>query len=113
MVYLNNAEARRRQKLYFDKKTKEKKFVPGDRILIHFPNIPPGVNKKFYRFWKGVFTVRTVHRENLTAQLTPTSKPIRININRAKHFVEEATDFDRVKPGQLTTEEAKADEEFS
>ncbi len=99
MVKENNSEARSQQKKYFDKKTKEKKFEVGDKVLVEFNNIPIGINKKFWKNWKGVFTVSKVTSPtNLEVRLTPLTKPIKVNINRVRHFYESRSDFERLQP---------------
>ena len=59
-VTANNADARNAYKAYYDKRTTEKTFKVGDRVLGFFDNPAPGVNHKLWRPWKGIYHVEQV-----------------------------------------------------
>ena len=80
MVLAENA-----QKLYFDRKTKERVFSVGDRVLVHFPKIPRGVNPKFYKKWLGSYEViKKVGNINLLVRASLHSKPILVHVDRVR-----------------------------
>ena len=41
-------EAQDRSRRYYDRTAKERTFTVGDKVLVHFPNVPLGQNQKFY-----------------------------------------------------------------
>ena len=51
------ALAENAQKSHFDRKTKEGVFSFWDRVLVHFPKVPRGVNPKFFKKWLGSYEV--------------------------------------------------------
>jgi ribonuclease HI len=80
----NLGEQKRRQEDYFNKKAEEKSFQGGDKVIVHFPNVPKGVNPKFYTKWR-LFTVdKMVGPTNVALREKPGSKVILVHINRTR-----------------------------
>jgi hypothetical protein len=48
------------QKAYFDRKTKEKTFAPGDRVMVWHAMLPKNVNPKFYKKWRYANIVKMI-----------------------------------------------------
>jgi hypothetical protein len=48
----NLGKAQKAQKHYYDRKTEEKSFKADEKVLVHFPNVPTGINPKFYTRWR-------------------------------------------------------------
>ena len=48
----NMKEAEEIRKSYYEKKAQERDFHIGDRILVHFPHYPTGINRKFFKQWR-------------------------------------------------------------
>jgi len=51
------AHAQRRQKAFYDRRTVDRKFAPGDAVLLHNPVVKPGTTKKFRRPWVGPYRI--------------------------------------------------------
>ena len=86
----NLKEARDIQKEYFDKQSEERKFEVGDQVLVFFPNVPVGVNAKFFKRWRGVYTVvKKINRVNLEVSANPLAKSFVVHVNRVKLATEE------------------------
>ena len=82
----NLEHAQKLQEDYFNKTAKHRTYLPGDKILIHFPNTPPAANKKFFSPWRIFTVVQMVGRVNVQARETSRSKPILVHVNRTKLF---------------------------
>lgn len=78
----NLEQASQVQKEYFDKKTEERSFDQGDRVLVYFPNPPPGVNQKFYDRWEEFEVIKMVGRVNVQVRRLSKGKPMIVHINR-------------------------------
>ena len=48
----NMKEAEEIRTEYYNKKAEDRQFNIGDRILVHFPSTPKGINRKFFKYWK-------------------------------------------------------------
>jgi hypothetical protein len=59
----NLEEQRDRQEGYYDEKSKNRTFAPGDQVIIYYPNPPPGVSPKFHIFWKTFTAIEMVGRD--------------------------------------------------
>ena len=80
----NLGEAQKRQEEYFNRTAKERTYIKGQKVLCHFPNVPPGVNQKFMRKWR-LFTVkRMVGPVNVELQESAKGKCITVHINRTR-----------------------------
>jgi len=83
----NLESARLAREEYHSRKSKERTFAVGDQVLVKFPQIPRGVNSKFYKTWKGPFRViRVVGRLNVLVQATAHSKKILVHVDRVRHL---------------------------
>ena len=80
----NLEEAQRRQEDYFNRSAKDRSYVKGQRVLCHFPNVPVGVNQKFYRRWRLFTVVRMVGPVNVELREKPKSRSITVHINRTR-----------------------------
>jgi len=54
-VRLNNQKAHQKNKAYYDKKAKERKFEVNDKVYLFCPARKPGRCHKFRSFWQGPF----------------------------------------------------------
>ena len=74
--------AREARKSYFDRKAKERVFSVGDKVLVHFPKVPRGVNPKFYKKWRGSYkVVKKIGNLNLLVRASLHSKPILVHVD--------------------------------
>ena len=91
MVRTNNEAARAAYTEYYDRKSKEKSFSPGDKVLVHYPNPPPKINKKLYRPWRAGFQVVRLNPEKptiVTVRNMTDDKIQDIHMNRVRLFHE-------------------------
>jgi hypothetical protein len=74
-VKVNLEEAQEGSKRYYDKTAKERTFLPGDKVMVYFPNAPPRINPNFshtgshiqwFRWWG-----KLTHRLGTTKQENP------------------------------------------
>ncbi len=87
LVYDNNEAARIAYTAHFNKKSKTRQFEIGDEVLVSFPIPINIVNKKLASMWKGPFAVIRVLSTNiLDVKASPTSKLIRVHVNRVRLF---------------------------
>jgi hypothetical protein len=56
-VRLNNQKAHQKNKAYYDKKAKERKFEVNDKVYLLCPARKPGRCHMFRSFWQGPFIV--------------------------------------------------------
>ena len=84
----NNLEdARRHREDYFNRRTSDRAFRVGEQVLVKFPKIPIGVNPKFYKIWRGPYTVvKVLSRLNLKLQASAYGKTIVVHVDRVKHM---------------------------
>ena len=84
----NNLEdARRHREDYFNRRTTDRAFCVGKQVLVKFPKIPIGVNPKFYKIWRGPYTVvKVLSRLNLKLQAGAYGKTIVVHVDRVKHM---------------------------
>ena len=83
----NLASARDAREVYFNQKTKDRKFSVGDQVLVKFPQVPRGQNPKFYKKWKGVFkVVKVLGRLNLVVQHNQGRKQLVVHVDRVRHL---------------------------
>ena len=80
----NLQEAQKRQEDYFNRSAKDRSYVKGQRVLCHFPNVPVGVNQKFFRKWRLFTVVRMVGPVNVELREKPKSRSITVHINRTR-----------------------------
>jgi hypothetical protein len=60
MVKENLGDAAAVQKAYFNRKTKEKTFAPGNRVMVWHAMLPKNVNPKFYKKWRYAKIVKMI-----------------------------------------------------
>lgn len=102
----NMREAEIIRKNYYSRKSKERQFHIGDRVLVHFPHTPKGVNRKFYKYWKMCRVVAKVGPVNLrvrTMKEEPRKKSeFLIHVDRCQHAsqsqIEEFCDSVKAEP---------------
>ena len=92
---INSAEAMKKQKEYYDKKTTERKFKLGEKVMLQEYKIitKPGENNKFRKNFAGPFKITDIISD-LNVKIAPLNGKGReklVHINRIKHFV--YTDF--------------------
>ena len=59
----------------------------SEQVLVKFPKIPIGVNPKFYKVWRGPYTVvKVFSRLNLKVQAGAYGKTIVVHVDRVKHM---------------------------
>ena len=76
-------ETQAKAKTYYDKKAKERHFNVGDRVLVHFPNVPPGHNARFYTKWRPFIVTKKVGTLNLECQEEGgKARPILVHVDR-------------------------------
>ena len=108
----NMAEAEDIRVRYFNKMTKERNFAPGERVMVHFPNVKPNVNQKFIKRWRLYQVIKMVGPVNL--KLRPwgnagQNKNILVHVNRVKHANQEEIrqEFDTQNTKTEEVEEAE------
>ena len=81
------------KKAYFNKKTEERSFEEGQKVLVYFPNPPPGVNQKFFSRWQKFTVVRMIGGVNVQVikMGAKRQKPIIVHVNRVIHARDEQT----------------------
>ena len=101
---------------YHDRKAKERNFVVGDKVLVHFPQVPRGVNPKFFKKWRGPYeVVRKVGNLNLLVRASLHSRQILVHVDRvrllsSKDRVVKLAD-DAARPTQVGARKEKAPSE--
>ena len=98
-VHENNEAARQAYSKYYNKRAKERTFQVGDRVLVLYDTPPPGVNRKLYRPWKGIFRVQEVRELDTLSLIRLRDNKVlpKIHVNRVKHF----HDFDDTDQADL------------
>ena len=83
----NLKDARRHREDYFNRRTTDRAFRVGEQVLVKFPKIPIGVYSKFYKIWRGPYTVvKVLSQLNLKVQAGAYCKTIVVHVNRVKHM---------------------------
>ena len=81
----NMKEAEEIRNTYYNLRTKERKFKAGERVMVYFPNTPPGVNHKFYKKWRLMIIVKTLGRLNVQVKEYNTRHESLVHIDRVRH----------------------------
>ena len=89
LVRDNMEEASKKREEYYNRKSQERSFAPGDRVLVYYPNPPPGVVAKFFKRWRFMTVLKLVGPVNIMVREKPGEKPVIVHVNRAKHASEE------------------------
>eukprot|EP00096_Caligus_rogercresseyi_P007710 TRINITY_DN256_c2_g1_i4.p1 TRINITY_DN256_c2_g1~~TRINITY_DN256_c2_g1_i4.p1 ORF type:complete len:962 (+),score=47.55 TRINITY_DN256_c2_g1_i4:417-2888(+) len=88
-------DAQRMMRDYYDKKTTKKLFEIGDLVLRHKESHErSSVSPKLESKWSGPYMVISTQKDlnTCTIQLHPTTKPIKINTCKLKHFYARSED---------------------
>ena len=89
LVHKNQWDARVVREDYYNRKTKERSFEVGDRVLFYKNAAPLNVNDKLYKHWQGpYYVVKKVTPLNYTIQKSPHSKEFTVHIEKIKHLHE-------------------------
>ena len=82
----NMKEAQEIREVYYAKKSKQRNFEPGDRVMVYFPNVPPtGVNPKFYKKWRFMYVVKRLGPLNLAVRAERKGAECIVHVDRVKH----------------------------
>jgi len=83
-VSLNNRKAHQKNKAYYDKKAKEKKFEVHDKVYLFFPARKPVRCHKFRSFWQGPFIAVQKLSDLNYKTVKRNGKEFVVHINRLK-----------------------------
>ena len=84
-VHKEQWKAREIRETYYNKKTKERCFEPGDRVLFFSNATPKNVNEKFYKHWQGPYTViKKLSPLNYVIKKKPKDKGIVVHVEKIK-----------------------------
>jgi len=75
----------------FNKKAKEVKFGPGDKVWLYCQQIKKGFSKKFHQYWTGPFEVieiSNIVNARLKNLITNRNLPELIHVNHLKPYIE-------------------------
>jgi transposase InsO family protein len=84
-AYENMDEARQIREEYYNRKTKERSFQAGERVIVYFPNVPTGVNQKFYKRWRLFTIMKQVGPVNVLVRENSKKKAVIVHVNRVRH----------------------------
>ena len=89
LVKTNLENARREQKIHYDKRAKTLNYVIGDKVLLDTRVIKPGTSKKLNPKYQGPYRVSKVNK-NSTVEITSYNgaKTILTHVNRIKPLFE-------------------------
>ena len=88
MAIDRNVEARKAYTRAYNEKASSRNFSVGDKVLVHYPSAPPGINPKLYRPWKGWFRVSASHGNDAYTVSKPGGRPTKVKAARLKHYHE-------------------------
>ena len=111
-VHEKQWDARKLRELYYNRKTKERIFNVGDRVLFFQNAIPRNVNAKLFKQWQGPFyVVKVVNPLNCVIQRSPHSKELLVHIEKLRHMKEEdmKSHFDSKKKVEKDDHESAPD----
>ena len=78
-------EARKQNKIRYDRRVAGEKLVVGDRVWLYVPVVKQGRTRKFATFWRGPYTViGKVNPYNYRVQLIGMTKTLVVHRNRLK-----------------------------
>ena len=92
MAEENAQRASELQKEYYDKKTKERHFDPGKKVLIRNYKIiqTPGITNKFSHNYEGPYIIDE-KQSDLNYWIIKNKKRQLFHVNRLRHFTENST----------------------
>ena len=90
-VHKNQWDARKIREEYYNRKSKERVFNVGDRVLFFHNAVPKtGVNEKLWKNWQGpYYVIKVINPLNYVIQKNPNSKEKLVNIEKIKHLREQ------------------------
>jgi hypothetical protein len=91
-VKVNLEDAQDCSKRYYDKTAKERSFLPGDKVMVYFPNAPPRINPIFFSHWVPYTVVQMVVKVNAQVRNKETGKFSIIHLDRIKELREDLED---------------------
>lgn len=93
-VRINLEDAKEVQERYYNhrEKTKTRTFLSQDKVMVYFPNPPPGINPKFFSHWKRYTVVEMVGKVNALVRSLETGKTSVIHLDRIKALNESIDD---------------------
>lgn len=83
-VKLNMEEAKKTSEAYYNRQATARQWLPGDRVLVYYPNAPQGCNPKFHKHWVSYTVVKMVGRVNVLVRKTATAKPVLVHADRVR-----------------------------
>jgi transposase InsO family protein len=90
LVHKNQWDAREVREAYYNRKSKERSFDVGDRVMFFKNAVPQGVNEKFYKQWQGpYYVIKKVSPLNYVIQKSPKDKELLVHVEKIKHLSEE------------------------
>ncbi|VDP94132.1 unnamed protein product [Echinostoma caproni] len=93
----------RHQKSYFDRRVKQRTFLPGDRVWLSESAPPTGVPAKLHRAWKGPYLIEQV-LFNILYRLTLPQWSVVVHVNRLKNtnnILDSAEDSASLRGGRV------------
>jgi hypothetical protein len=87
-VKVNLEEAQECSKIYYDKTAKGRSFLPGDKVMVYFPNAPPRIYPKFFSHWVPYTVMLMVGKVNTQVRNNETGKSSIIHLDRIKELRE-------------------------
>ena len=76
--------AQRRQKQYYDKKSRETSFHVGDCVLVYIPSEVKGRDWKLSRLFHGPYRIVSLTDSNAEVQLLDMEDPIFVSLDRVR-----------------------------
>ena len=86
IVNKNNLKAKVVAKRQYDKLSRERNFRVGDQVLVHYGDNPPGINKKFWTPWRGIFQIDHVLGHDTYSIRKPTGRRTKVHAKRIKFY---------------------------
>ena len=86
---LNNRKSHQKNKAYYDKKAKERKFEVNDKVYLYCPARKPDRCHKFRSFWKGPFIVVQKMSDLNYKIVDKKGKEFVVHINRLKKLYDQ------------------------
>ena len=94
IVNKNNLKAKVVSRKQYDKLSKERNFRVGDQVLVHYGDCPPGVNRKLYTPWRGIFQIDQNLGHDCYSVRKPTGRRTKVHARRIKYFDPMNSQFD-------------------
>lgn len=90
MVKDNEEAAQQARRIYYEDKTKQRDFKPGDKVMLFDPQLKNRrqTNAKFIKPWTIYYVVEIINQSNVCIQKTPHSKAVKVHVNRLRHVWE-------------------------